>query len=77
MAEYSTFHHVLSNIIANVKEYSNIYKDLKYLPLEILRDMIMNKAKYDLLIKAIDIIINSNEYISIQDLIFSNIKINK
>jgi len=62
MAEYSTFHHVLTNIIVNVKEYSNIYKDLKYLPLEILRDMIMNKAKYDLLIKAIDIIINSNEY---------------
>ena len=62
MAEYSTFCYVLNNIISNVKEYSNIYKGLKFLPLEILRNMIIDKAKYDLLIKAIDIIINSNQY---------------
>ena len=62
LAEYSTFCYVLNNIISNVKEYSNIYKGLKFLPLEILREMIKNKAKYELLIKAIDIIINSNLY---------------
>ena len=62
MAEYGTFCHVLTNIISNVKEYYNIYKGLKFLPLEILRNMITDKAKYDLLIKAIDIIINSNQY---------------
>ena len=62
MAEYSTFYYVLNNIISNVKEYSNNYKGLKFLPLEILREMIKNKAKYELLIKAIDIILNSNLY---------------
>ena len=62
LAEYSIFCYVLNNIISNVKEYSNIYKGLKFLPLEILREMIKNKAKYELLIKAIDIIINSNLY---------------
>ena len=62
IAEYSTFYHVLNNIMVNVKEYSNIYKGLKFLPLELLREMIINKAKYDLIIKAIDIIINANQY---------------
>ena len=62
IAEYSTFYHVLNNIMVNVKEYSNIYKGLKFLPLEILREMIINKAKYDLIIKSIDIIINANQY---------------
>ena len=62
LAEYDTFCYVLNNIISNVKEYSDIYKGLKFLPLEILREMIKNKTKYDLLIKAIDIIINSNLY---------------
>ena len=62
MAEYSTFCYVLNNIISNVKEYSNTYRGLKFLPLEILREMIKNKAKYELLIKAIDIILNSNLY---------------
>jgi hypothetical protein len=62
IAEYSTFCFVLNNIISNVKEYSNIYKGLNFLPLEILRNLIRDKAKYDLLIKAIDIIINSNKY---------------
>ena len=62
IAEYSTFCFVLNNIISNVKEYSNIYKGLNFLPLEILRNLIIDKAKYDLLIKAIDIIINSNKY---------------
>ena len=61
-AEYSTFCLVLNNIISHVKEYSNIYKGLKYLPMEILRELIKNKTKYDLLIKGIDIIINSNQY---------------
>ena len=62
MAESSNFSLVLNNIMSHVKEYSNIYKDLKFLPLEILREMIRNKTKYDLLIKGIDIIINSNLY---------------
>ena len=62
IAEYSTFCYVLNNLISNVKEYSNVYKGLKFLPLEILREMIKDKTKYELLIKAIDIIINSNLY---------------
>ena len=62
LADNETFGVVLNNIMEIVKTYYNIYKDLKYLPLEILRNMIMSKAKYDLLIKAIDIIINSNQY---------------
>ena len=48
--------------MSNVREYSNIYKGLKYLPLEIIRDMIINRMKYDYITKAIDIVINSNEY---------------
>ena len=59
---YETFSEVFTNIMSNVKEYSNIYKGLKYLPLEIIRDMIISRAKYDFLTKGIDIIINSNEY---------------
>ena len=60
--DYDTFSQVFNNIISNVKEYSNIYKGLKYLPLEIIREMIISRAKYDLTTKGIDIIINSNEY---------------
>ena len=59
---YETFSEVFTNIMSNVKEYSNIYKGLKYLPLEIIRDMIISRAKYDFLTKGIDIIISSNEY---------------
>ena len=60
--DYNIFSYVFTNIMSNVKEYSNIYKGLKYLPLEILRDMIITKAKTDFINKGIDIIINSNEY---------------
>ena len=60
--DYKTFCNVFNNIMSNVKEYSNIYKGLKYLPLEIIREMIISKAKYDYITKGIDIIINSNEY---------------
>ena len=60
--DYNVFTYVFNNIMSNVKEYSNIYKGLKYLPLELLRDMIITRAKYDFICKGIDIIINSNEY---------------
>ena len=60
--DYKTFTYVFNNIMSNVKEYSNIYKGLKNLPLEIIREMIISKAKYDYITKGIDIIINSNEY---------------
>ena len=58
----NTFSYVFNNIMSNVREYSNIYKGLKYLPLELIRDMIINRMKYDYINKAIDIVINSNEY---------------
>jgi hypothetical protein len=58
----NTFSYVFNNIISNVREYSKIYKGLKYLPLELIRDMIINRMKYDYITKAIDIVINSNEY---------------
>lgn len=60
--DYDIFSTVFTNIMANVKVYSNIYKGLKFLPLEIIRDMIVSRAKYDFITKGIDIIINSNEY---------------
>ena len=62
LVDYKDFTLIFTNIMSNVKEYSNIYKGLKYLPLEIIRDMIISKAKYDFITKGIDIIINSNEY---------------
>ena len=60
--DYEIFSQVLNNIISNVREYSKIYKGLKYLPLEIMQEMIISKANNDLITKGIDIIINSNEY---------------
>ena len=62
LVDNNTFSYVFNNIMSNVREYSNIYKGLKYLPLELIRDMIINRMKYDYITKAIDIVINSNEY---------------
>lgn len=60
--DFDAFSQVFTNIMANVKEYSNIYKGLKFLPLEIIKDMIVTRAKYDYITRGIDIIINSNEF---------------
>ena len=60
--ENKAFIDVLNDILKLVRKYSKIYKGLKYLPLEIIRDMIISKGKIDFITKGIDIIINSNEY---------------
>ena len=60
--DYLVFKDVLNDIMKLEKQLSKIYKGLKYLPLEIIRDMIISRAKNDFITTGIDIIINSNEY---------------
>ena len=60
--DYNTFSHILSNLISNSREYGNIYRNLKYLPLEILKNLLISKAKYDYITKGIDLVLESSLY---------------